>query len=93
MKHECRADLDDNSIRGLNRQIESQPMEIGHTLAGYEQSRREQALLHEESAERERALRETRIRSVQEMEEMKRAHQLRVDELSKEKLVEKSKHH
>ena len=88
MKHECRADLDDNRIRELNRQIESQPMEIGHTFARYEQSRREQALLHEESAERERALRETRIRSVQEMEEMKRVQELRVDDFSRGKLVE-----
>ena len=60
MKHECRADLADNSIRELNRQMESQRTEIEHTVTGYEQSRREQGLVHEELAEREGALRETR---------------------------------
>ena len=53
-------------------------MEIGHTLTGCERSRREEGLLHEDLAERERALRDTRIRSIHEMEELKRAHELRV---------------
>ena len=68
-------------------------MEIGHTRTGYEKSRREQALLHEEVAERERALRDTRIRSIQKMEELKRAHELRVDEFSEGKVMENQKHH
>ena len=55
-------------------------MEIGHTLTGCERSRREQGLLLEELAERERALRDTRTRGFHEMEELKRAHELRVDE-------------
>ena len=46
-------------------------MEIGHTITEYEQSRREQARLHEEWAEQERALRDTRIRSIHEIEELK----------------------
>ena len=40
LKHECRADLANSNIRELNRQVESQRMIIGHTLSGYEQSRR-----------------------------------------------------
>ena len=32
----------------LNRQIESQALEIGQTIAGYEQSRREQGPLHDD---------------------------------------------
>ena len=48
-------------------------MEIGHTRTGYEQSRREQALPHEELAHRERARRDTRLSSIQKLEELKRA--------------------
>ena len=40
LKHECRAGLADSSIRELNRQVESQRKEIGHTVTGYEQCRR-----------------------------------------------------
>ena len=47
-------------------------------------SRQEQDLLDEELAERQRALRETRIRSIHEMEELKRVQELRVDELRSE---------
>ena len=56
-----RADLAENNICELKRQIDSQAVEIGHTRTGYEQSKREQVLLHEELADRERAFRETRI--------------------------------
>ena len=58
-------------------------MEIGHTITGYEQSRREQALLDDELAERERAPRGTLIRSVHDMEELKKVQELRVDEFSR----------
>ena len=51
-------------------------MEIGHTLAGYERYRREQGLLHAELADRERALRDTRIMSIHEMEELRRTREL-----------------
>ena len=51
--------------------IDSQAVEIVHTRTGYEQSRREQALLHEELKDRERALRDTRV-SIQKLEELKR---------------------
>ena len=78
-------------LRELNRQLESQRMAIGHTLTVYEQSRREQDPLHGELADREQALRETRIRSIHEMEELKRAHELRVDEFSEGKLIENQK--
>ena len=62
MKQECRADFADRNIREFHKQIQSHRMEIDHTNVGDEQSRREQARLREELAERERALRETRIR-------------------------------
>ena len=86
MNHECRMEFADSNIRELNRQIESQRVEIDNTITGYEQSKREQARRHEELAERGRALRETRIRSIHEMEEMMRAHELRVDVFSKRKI-------
>ena len=83
----------DSHIRELNRQIGSQALEIGHTFTEYEQSRREQDLLHEELADRERALREARIWSVHEMEELKRAQELQVDEFSTGKSDRKLKHY
>ena len=71
LRREYRADLAEIYTGDLKRQIDSQAVEIGHTRTGYEQSRREQALLHEELADRERALRDTRI-GIQKLEELKR---------------------
>ena len=68
VKHECRIELADNSIRELNRQIETQRVDFDHTATGYSQSRRE--LYFEELAVRERAHRETRIRGIDGMEEL-----------------------
>ena len=67
LRNVFRTDLAGNNIRALNRQIESQALDIGHTLEGYAHSRREQDLLHEELADRERALRDTRIRTIREL--------------------------
>ena len=53
-----------------------------------EQSRREQAPLHEELADRERALRDSRVRSIQKLEELKREQEFRLEEFSIRKLVE-----
>ena len=61
LKQECRADFADRSIRELQRQIQSNHMEIDRPNLGYEQLRREQARLHEELPQRERALREIHI--------------------------------
>ena len=46
LRHEYRADLAENNICELKRQIDSQAVKIGHTRTGYERSRREQALFH-----------------------------------------------
>ena len=78
----------DCAIRELQRQIQSNRMEIDHTHLGYETSRREQARLHEELAQRERALRETHIRSIHEVVELKRAQEMRIDEFSGQELRE-----
>ena len=88
LRHEYRADLAENIVCELTRQIDSQAMEIGHNRTGYEQSRREQALFHEELADRERALRDTRIGSIQKLEELKRDQEFRLEEFSLRKLLE-----
>ena len=63
-------------------------MEIDHTTTGCEQSRRNQSLLQEEISEQNRALRETCIKSLHEMEELKKNHVLKVEEVSRRKLTE-----
>ena len=88
LRHEYRADLAENNICELKRQIDSQAVEIGHTRTGYEQSRREQALLHEELTDRERALRETRVGSIQKLEDFKRDQEFRLEKFPIRKLVE-----
>ena len=61
-------------------------MELHDVQHGYFESRREQVRPQEEM--KEKVLRDTQIRSVQEMGEMKRAQELRVDEFSVQKLGE-----
>ena len=87
-KHEFQADSDRRSIQEFNGIIESQRMEIDHTITGCEQSRRDQLLLQEELSEQHRALRETRIRNMRDMEELQKSHVLKVEELSRRKLTE-----
>ena len=76
-KHELQSDSDRRSIQELTGILDSQRVEIEHTIAGCEQSRRDQLLLQE-----------TRIRSMQDMEELQKSHVLKVEELSRRKLTE-----
>ena len=62
-KHEFQADSDRRSIQELSGIIDSQRREIDHTIAGDEQLRRDQLLLHEKLSEQNRALREAHIQS------------------------------
>ena len=55
---------------------------------GYEESRREQSRLHEELAQREEALGETHITSIHEVNELKGAQEIRIDEFSRCELRE-----
>ena len=87
-KHELRADSDRRSIQELTGIIDSQRMEIDHTITGCEQSRRDQLLLQEELSEQDWALRETRIRNMRDMEELQKSHVLKVEELSRRRLTE-----
>ena len=82
-KHELQAESDERSRQELTGIIDFQRMEIDHTITGCEQSRRDQLLLQEELSEQNRDLRETRIKSLHEMEELKRVQELRVDEFSR----------
>ena len=50
--------------------------------------RRDQLLLQEELSEQNRDLLETRIRSLHETEELKRAQELRIDEILRRSLIE-----
>ena len=87
-KHELQADCDRRSIQELNGIIDSQRMEIDRTITGCDQSRRDQLLLQEELSKQNRALRETRIRSMRDMEELQKSHVLKVEELPRRKLNE-----
>ena len=71
-KHEFQADSDRRSIQELSGIIESQRREIDHTLACDEQLRRDQQLLHEQLPAQNRDLREAHMKSLNEMEELKR---------------------
>ena len=86
-KHEFEADSDRRSIQELTGIIDSQRREIDHTIASDEQSRRDQSPLQEQLSEQNRDLRETRIKSLHEMEDLKRVQELRIDEFSRRRLI------
>ena len=70
-KHEFQADHDRRSIQKLNEVIQYQRGKIYRALAGDEQQRRDQQLLHEQLLEQNR-VREAHEKSLNEMEELKR---------------------
>ena len=84
-KQESRADFLDGSVRDPQRQLDSNRLEICCTNQCFEESRKEQARIHEELPKRERVLRETQIRCIHEVGELKRAQEMRVDEFSVKK--------
>ena len=85
-KHELQAESVRRSIQELTGIVDSQRMEIDHTFTGCDQSRRDQLLLQEEISEQNRALRETRIRNMRDMEDLQRSNVLKVEELSRRKI-------
>ena len=87
-KHELQAESDRRSIQELTGIVDSQRMEIVHTITGCDQSSRDQLPLQEELSERNRALRETRIRNMRDMEELQNSPVLKVEEPSRRKLIE-----
>ena len=75
-KHEFQADSDRRSTQELTGIIDSQRREFDHTFASDEQLRRDQLLLQEQLSEQNRNLRGAHIKSLHEMEEMKRVQEL-----------------
>ena len=85
MKQERQVESLNNCISELQQQTHAQRLELQNAQHGYVESRREQVRLQEELSMKERVLRDTQIRSMHEMGEMKRAQELRVDEVSVQK--------
>ena len=79
-------------IGELQQQTCAQRLELEDAHLGYVESHLEKSMfrLQEELVMKEKALRDTQIRSVPEMGELKRAQELRVDKISVQKLREKS---
>ena len=67
----------------MNEVIESQRGEIHRALEGDEQLRRDQQLLHVQLLEQNRELRESHVRSLNEMGEMKRVQGSTFDTISR----------
>ena len=87
-KREFQADYDRRSVQKMNGVIESQRGEINRALAGDEQLRRDQQLLHEQLSEQNRDLREAHEKSLNEMKELKRFQGSTFDAISTRKLIE-----
>ena len=68
--------------------IASQRREIDRTLTSDKQLRRDQLLLHEQLSEQNRDLRDARMKSLNEMEELKRFQGSTFDEFSRRRLIE-----
>ena len=86
MKQEHQVGSLNSCINGLQQQVYAQRLELQDAHHGYIESRREQARLQEELVIKEKALRDTQIRNMHEMGEMKRAQELRVDQFSVQKI-------
>ena len=82
MKQEQKVESLNNCICELQQRAHVQRRELEDAHHGYVETRREQVRQQEELAMKEKALRDTQIRSMHEMGEMKRAQELRVDEFS-----------
>ena len=92
-RHEFQADYDRRSIQKLNEVIESQRGEICRAHQGDEQHRRDQQLLHERLLEQNRELREAHVKSLNEMEELKRSQGSTFDGFSRRKIDRRSRHY
>ena len=88
MKQEHKVESLNNCVNELQQQAHAQRLELQDAHHGYVESRRAQVRLQEELSVKEKSLRDTQIRSMHEMGEIKRAQELRVDEFSVQKLRE-----
>ena len=88
LKQEHKVESLNNCINELQQQTYAQRLELQDAHHGCVESRREQIQLQEKFAMKGKALRDSQIRSMHEMGEMKRAQELRVDKFSVQKLRE-----
>ena len=87
-KHEFQADYDRRSVQKLSEVIESRRGETYRSHRGDEKLRRDQQLLHEQLLEQNRNLREAHMKSLNEMEKLKRFQGSTFDTISRRKLIE-----
>ena len=92
-KHEFQADYDRRSIQKLNGVIESQRGEINRALAGDEQLQRDPQRHHEQLLEQNRELREAHVKSLNEMEQLKRFQGCTFDTFFEKKINRRSRHY
>ena len=88
MKQNHKVESLNSCIKELQQQTCAQRFELQDAHHGYAESRREQVRLQEELAMKGKAPRDTQIRCMHIMGEMKRAQELRFDEFSVHKLRE-----
>ena len=69
-------------------QAHSNRLHMDNANCGCKESRREQVRLLEELTQREKALRDTHFRNIHDVKELKRAQEIRIDELSSHELRE-----
>ena len=87
-KQELHVESLNKCIGELQRQTEEQRLALQDAQYGFVESRREQVRRQEELSMKEKVLRNTQIRNMHEMGEMKRAQEQRIDEVSVQKLRE-----
>ena len=86
MREAHHVDSLNNCISELQQHACAQRLELQDAQHGYSEPRREKVRLQEELSMKEEVLRDTQIRNVHEMGEMKRGQELRVDKVSVQKL-------
>ena len=85
-KQELHVESLNECIGELQRQTEEQRLALQNAQFGFVESRREQVRLQEEMSMKEKVLRNTQIRNMREIGEIKRAQEQRMDEVSVQKL-------
>ena len=90
MKQEYKVESLNTCKSELQQPTYAQRLELEDAHHGYVESRREQVRIQEELVMKEKALRDTQIRIIHEMGELKKAQELRVDEFSVQKIERKS---
>ena len=88
MKQEYKVESLNTYISELQQQTYAQRLDLEDAHHGYVESRREQVRLQEELVVKEKALRDTQIRSNHEIGDVKRAQEFRADDFSVQKLRE-----